>query len=269
VTVPPPVPPRPKAHRRPSMELVVLGSGTAVPHPRRGSAGYLLRGGGVTVIVDTGLGTLQKLARLGVSLAEPDAVAYTHLHLDHTAELAPMLFALKNVGIGRRKPLAICGGPGFRDFFGKLARMYGTWVEPQGFPLAVEEVPDGTVPLGPWLLTAVPVRHTPQSVAWRIEDPGTGKVVAFSGDTDVCRGLVEAARNADVAIFECSFPNERKVEGHLTPGEAGRAASLAGARRLVLTHFYPECEGADILGQSRETYGGEVILARDLMRIPI
>ncbi len=251
------------------MECIVLGSGTAVPHPRRGSAGNMVRHGGFTLLVDAGLGTLQKLAVLEVSLAEPDVVAFTHLHLDHTAELAPLLFALRNAGIGRRKPLSLLGAPGFRDFYGKLRRMYGAWVEAENYPLLVEEITDRPVSLGSLVLTAVPVLHTPQSVALRVEDPETGKVIAFSGDTAVCPGLVTAARNADVAVFECSFPNERKVEGHLTPGEAGEVAAAAQVKKLVLTHFYPECEEADILGQCRETFSGEVILAEDLLRVPV
>jgi ribonuclease BN (tRNA processing enzyme) len=221
------------------------------------------------LLVDAGLGTLQKLAVLGVSLTEPDVVAFTHLHLDHTAELAPLLFALRNAGIGRRKPLSLLGAPGFRDFYGKLRRMYGTWVEGEDYPLLVEEITDRPVSLGSLVLTAVPVLHTPQSVALRVEDPETGKVIAFSGDTAVCPGLVTASRNADVAVFECSFPNERKVEGHLTPGEAGEVATAARVKRLVLTHFYPECEEADILGQCRETFSGEVILAEDLLRVSV
>jgi ribonuclease BN (tRNA processing enzyme) len=36
-------------------------------------------------------------------------VAFTHLHLDHTAELAPLLFALRNAGIGRA-----CMVPGWK-----------------------------------------------------------------------------------------------------------------------------------------------------------
>lgn len=251
------------------MECVVLGSGTAVPHPRRGSAGYLLRHAGCTVLVDAGLGTLQKLAVLGVSPAEPDAVAFTHLHLDHTAELAPLLFSLRNAGVGRRKALTLLGAPGFRDFYERLRRTYGSWVEAEGYPLLVEEISVRPVSLGSLVITAVPVSHTPQSVAYRVEDPETGKSVAFSGDTDVCGGLVAAARNADVGVFECSFPDERKVEGHLTPREAGEMASAARVRRLVLTHFYPECEGADILGRCRETYAGEIILAEDLLRVAV
>ena len=251
------------------MEGRILGSGTAVPHPRRGTAGNLVRRSGATILIDTGLGTLQKLAILGISPAEPDAVAFTHLHLDHTAELAPLLFCLRNVGIGRTKTLTLLGAPGLRDFYERLRRMYGSWVEPEGYPLEIEEISDRPVSLGSLVLTGFPVMHTPQSLAFRVEDPGTGKAAAFSGDTDLCEGLVAAARDADVAVFECSFPDEHKVEGHLTPGEAGTAASSARVRKLVLTHFYPECEGADILGQCRATFSGEIILAEDLLRIPI
>jgi len=251
------------------MECFILGSGTAVPHPRRGSAGNMVRHGGCTLIVDAGLGTLHKLAVLGVSPAEPDVVAFTHLHLDHTAELAPMLFSLRNTGVGRRKGLTLLGAPGFRDFHERLRQTYGSWVEAEDYSLLVEEISSRPVSVGSLVLTAVPVLHTPQSVAFRVEDAETGKVVAFSGDTDVCAGIVTAAKNADVAVLECSFPNERKVRGHLTPAEAGELATAARVKKLVLTHFYPECEGADILGQCRETYSGEIVLAEDLLRVPV
>jgi ribonuclease BN (tRNA processing enzyme) len=229
----------------------------------------MVRHGGCTLLVDAGLGTLQKLAVLGVSLAEPDVVAFTHLHLDHTAELAPMLFSLRNTGIGRGKALTLLGAPGFRDFHERLRGTYGSWVEAEDYSLLVEEITSRPVSLGSLVLTAVPVLHTPQSVAFRVEDTETGKVIAFSGDTDVCAGIVTAARNADVAVLECSFPNERKVRGHLTPAEAGELATAARVKKLVLTHFYPECEEADILGQCRETYSGEIILAEDLLRVPV
>ena len=251
------------------MEMIVLGSGTSVPHPKRGSAGYLVRGAGRTILVDAGLGTIQKLATLGISLAEPDAVAFTHLHLDHTAELAPLLFALRNPGIGRTRTLVLIGAPGFRDFYARLRRMYGASVEPLDYPLEIEEIEGRPVSLGGFTLRAFPVSHTPQSVAYRVEDPADGKSVVFSGDTDSCEGLIEAARGTDLAVFECSFPDGRKVEGHLTPREAGELASRSAAKRLLLTHFYPECEGEDILGQCRDTYAGEILLAEDLLRVPV
>jgi ribonuclease BN (tRNA processing enzyme) len=147
--------------------------------------------------------------------------------------------------------------------------MYGAWVEPAGYALEIEEIGRGPVSLGGFTLRAFPVNHTPQSVAYRVEDPAEGKSIAFSGDTDVCEGLVEAARDADLAVIESSFPDGRKVAGHLTPGEAGEIASRSNARRLLLTHFYPECEGEDMLQQCRKYFAGEILLAEDLLRITV
>jgi len=251
------------------MELIVLGSGTALPHPHRGSAGQLVLCGDRTILVDAGPGTLRKLALLGIALTAVDAAAFTHLHLDHTAELAPILFALRNPGIGRTRRLTLLGAPGFREFYARLRKMYGAWVEPLDYLLEVEEIDRRPFSLGGIVISAFPVSHTPQSIALRLADPDGGSVVAFSGDTDVCEGLAEAARDADLAVFECSFPDERKTEGHLTPREAGEIASRAGAKRLLLTHFYPECDGVDILGQCRKHFAGEILLAEDLLRVAV
>ncbi len=58
-----------------------------------------------------------------------------------------------------------------------------------------------------------------------------------------------------------------KVPGHLTPSLAGRIATQAGVKKLVLTHFYPECEQVDIAKQCRKTYQGPLELAEDLKEI--
>ena len=70
-------------------------------------------------------------------------------------------------------------------------------------------------------------------------------------------------------ILECSFPDEMKVEGHLTPSLAGRIARKAHCRRLILTHLYPLCDEYDILRQCRKEFAGEVIVAHDLLRVKI
>ena len=96
-----------------------------------------------------------------------------------------------------------------------------------------------------------------------------GKVLAYSGDTDYCPGLVALARDADVLIAECSFPDDRKVTGHLTPSLVGRAARESGCRKVVLTHLYPPCDTCDIAQAVQGEFAGTVIVAEDLMNIVI
>jgi len=60
--------------------------------------------------------------------------------------------------------------------------------------------------------------------------------------------------------------------GHLTAGQAGRVAAESGARLLVLTHFsqrYDASDGQRLAEEAAAAFGGEVVLARDLDRIPV
>ena len=113
-----------------------------------------------------------------------------------------------------------------------------------------------------------PVYHTDQSLGYRIED-SQGRSIAYSGDTGPCDGLADLGREADLFVLECSFPEGRGMDNHLTPSEAGAAAGRANARKLILTHFYPQCEGADIIGPCASRFHGPIVTAEDFMTFEI
>ena len=117
-------------------------------------------------------------------------------------------------------------------------------------------------------VVSTPVEHNEESLAYKITD-AEGTSVVYSGDTDYSDGLVELAKDADILICESSLPDGLKVDGHLTPSLAGTIASRAHVKKLVLTHFYPECDTYDMIGQCRTTYAGPLVLAEDLMRIDV
>ena len=66
-------------------------------------------------------------------------------------------------------------------------------------------------------------------------------------------------------VCEASFPEWGKVPGHMVPSEAAEMARRAGARRLLLTHFYPECDEVDMAAPARAVFPGPVSLAEDGM----
>ncbi len=51
--------------------------------------------------------------------------------------------------------------------------------------------------------------------------------------------------------------------------EGRKAVNLMESRKLILPHFYPICDDYDILGECREEFGGEIVLAEDLMIIEV
>jgi ribonuclease BN (tRNA processing enzyme) len=93
--------------------------------------------------------------------------------------------------------------------------------------------------------------------------------VVYSGDTDYSENLIALSKDADVLICESAVPDDFRVKGHLTPSLAGDIATRAGVKKLILTHFYPECDNADIEFEVRKAYDGPLVLAEDLMEIKI
>jgi ribonuclease BN (tRNA processing enzyme) len=250
------------------MKLTILGSGTGVPSAIRGGPGYLVQSDHLNLVMDLGMGTLAKLARLGVSLKHFGPILITHLHPDHIAELISLFFALKNLGIGRRETLQIFGCHGLIQLVEELQGVFGDWIRPGSYPLEIQEMGKETIDLQDIQITSIPVDHTDHSVGFRLRDR-SGKVLAYSGDSDVCPGLTELVAGADLAVMECSFPDQKKCAGHLTPSEVGKAARKARAKKVLLTHLYPECEGIDLIGQCRAFYEGETYLAQDLVEYDI
>ena len=101
-----------------------------------------------------------------------------------------------------------------------------------------------------------------------------GQVFAFVMDTRWCLGALELADGADLLVCESTFldvdADMADLYGHLTARQAGRLAHEAGARSLVLTHFsrrYPDEQA--FVDEARSEFGGDIVLAEDLMRIPV
>jgi ribonuclease Z len=111
----------------------------------------------------------------------------------------------------------------------------------------------------------------------QVSEPKPGQRFAFIMDTRICDAVFALADQADMLVCESTFANAEaglaRDYGHLTAGQAGQIAAQSGARRLVLTHFSQRYESGDddqrLAGEAASAFGGEVVLARDLGRIPV
>jgi ribonuclease BN (tRNA processing enzyme) len=243
------------------MQLTVLGAGTALPVPGRSPAGYLLRIGDERLLFDLGPGTLARLAAADVSYRDLTRVFISHLHSDHVLDLVTLLQASNATpGWTREKPLELIGCHGLKAFVARLTELFdGT--APEGFSIAVTELGEDRRDFDGWKLETTLTGHTTNSIAFRVEADGTS--VVYSGDAIEAPALTKLARDASIFVCECSFPKGWKTCDHVTADGAGRMAQAAGARRLILSHLYPPAIRADVVGQAREAYEGEIILAVD------
>jgi ribonuclease Z len=109
-----------------------------------------------------------------------------------------------------------------------------------------------------------------------MSEPRRGQRFAFIMDTRLCDAAFALADQADMLVCESTFAETEAAlaeeYGHLTASQAGRIAAQAGARLLVLTHFsqrYDPEDGQRLAGEAASAFGGEVVLAHDLARIPV
>lgn len=252
--------------------VTVLGSGTCVPSLHRSSCSVLIETGGIKLLFDSGPGTMRRLLEADTKIFEISYIFYSHFHPDHTGELVPFLFATKYSGGNlRQTPLTIISSKGFTAFYNGLQTVYGKWIElaPGLFHIVeLDNETRNTRKFNNFMVESIPVQHNDESLAYKVISPG-GRSVVYSGDTDFCENLIALARDADLLICESALPDELKVDGHLTPSLAGEIATKANVGKLVLTHFYPECDHVNIEKECRKTYSGPLILADDLMKVEV
>ncbi len=253
-------------------KVTILGSGTCVPSLKRSSCSVMAEIGDTKLLFDSGAGTMRRLLESGTTVFEISYIFFSHFHPDHTSELIQFLFANKYPdGSRRKKPLTIIAGTGFSGFFSGLKAAYGHWIELAPGMLDVIELytngPDSRR-FDNFTVDSLPVEHNDESLAYRITGPNK-KSVVYSGDTDYSDNLVTLAKDADLLICESAFPDQLKVDGHLTPSIAGQIAARADVGKLVLTHFYPACEQFDIEKECRKSYSGPLVLAEDLLKIEL
>jgi ribonuclease Z len=110
----------------------------------------------------------------------------------------------------------------------------------------------------------------------QVSEPRPGQRFAFIMDTRLCDAAFALADRADMVVCESTFAETEaalaREYGHLTAGQAGRIAAESGARLLVLTHFsqrYPVSDGQRLAAEAAAVFGGEVVAARDLDRVPV
>jgi len=258
------------ASEPPVTTATILGSGTCVPSLTRSACAVLIEAGGERILFDSGPGTMRRLLQAGVQIFELPFVCFSHFHPDHSGELVPFLFANKYPdGSLRQRSLTLIAGRSFSNFFNGLRSVYGRWIELAPSMLNIEELstkqPDRRE-FGGFVLESAPAVHNPESLSYRVTG-SDGRSVVYSGDTDYSEELIRLSRGADLLICESALPDELKVDGHLTPSLAGEIAARAKVGKLVLTHFYPECDTVDIAAQCRRTYEGPLVIASDLLRI--
>ncbi|SDA67558.1 MBL fold metallo-hydrolase [Mesorhizobium qingshengii] len=273
--------------------LVLLGSkgGPALRPGGPWPSSSLLRIGGRKIVVDCGLGVTRGLVDTGISLKALDLIFITHLHSDHVLELGPLLHTAWTAGLAT--PVGVFGPPGTGHYWQRFCQAMEFDIEirivDEGRPdirelVSIVELGEGQVVEQRGLeVSALRVDHPPVTDCFALRFEHGGKSVVFSADTACFPPLADFAEGADILVHEAMLEegierlvartgNGARLKEHLLAShsfaqEAGRIASEAGVRRLVLNHLIPaddpEIGEADWIAAVRKTWAGDLTIASD------
>jgi len=256
------------------MQLVVLGSGTSVPHPARAASGYWLDAGNDDgkLLLDLGSDTPHRLAQEQLDWPNLDVIWISHFHWDHMAGLLALLFGMRWAPqtMKRTKQLRIFGGPGLRQVLEGINAANNFQLNGQNFPVGITEVTSGEVfqPVAGFTAKVFSTPHTNESLAIRLTSENN-KSLVYTADTGYCEELISFAKGATVLLMECSFRKNKPVQTHLELSDAMNIAAGAAPDTLVLTHLYPEWDEVDLEAEARALWQGKTIQATDGLRLVI
>jgi ribonuclease BN (tRNA processing enzyme) len=275
------------------LEVIVLGSGGPRPFGRASASYIILVDGTPRILMDAGPGSFLRIGELGLDVSSVDTVLLTHLHIDHSGDLAAFFNARALSSDG---PITYrIFGPDGGGLFPKTSRFVDLLVGDKGAfeyqktfgadekfivkDLAINLDSAQTTILDDHglVIEEIATHHGDcPSVAYRITYKGVALVYSGDMDASALPNLVRLAQNADLLIFNCAVLDppqspEQLYELHTPPRKIGEAARHSGVKSLLLSHTAPDVESREtaVRKSIRMSYGGPVAFATDRLRVRV
>lgn len=289
------------ANEKTSLELIVLGSGGPRSFGRAASSYLIAVDGAPRILVDVGPGTFLRLGELDADLERLDTILLTHLHIDHSGDLAafvkardltynePLRFRIFGPDAGSSAGSASAAFsaeyPSTKSFVDRLLGEHGAFaylpafrnklaLEVTDLPITREAPIREVLREGDLRVTSIAVDHdNVPAVAYRVEHRGHAIVV--SGDlASKNDNLASLADRADVLVYDAAVVDPpgspaKLYDLHTSPKRIGEVAAKAHVKSVLLGHVPPNVESAkaDVLRSVHATFGGPADLASDCLRV--
>ncbi len=279
-----------------SLALMGVKGGPAIRPGSNMPTSMLLQLGGMTILVNAGLGVTRGICDQGVALTDIDLIVITHLHSDHYLELGPLFHTAWTAGLNRTIP--VIGPKG-------LDRYWTGFQDSMGFDIALRirdegrcdfnsladiQIIQNTTTFGNITLHTMRNVHPPITDTFALRFEAGDKAVVLSGDTAYMPEMAAFAKGADLLVHEAMLRDgvealcARMTNGderlrthilrsHTDAADVGRIAKDAGVKQLALNHFVPDGD-PDFTDQHweaevRKHWDGSLWLGKDGMVIHI
>lgn len=270
------------------LALQVLGSGGPEMTDQRASTSYLVwQNGKAIVLIDAGAGSALSFERSDARIEDLQAIAFTHLHVDHSVDFVTLVKA--SFFTQRDQDLPVFGPtgnnllPSIEDFTLALFGPKGAWPYLGSFFDSESSAQFHFVPQtvtadeANWQtinenlrLGAIRTHHGPlPALAWRIETKEGS--ITISGDMSNRRNALQVlGKETDLLVAHNAVPEAAGgvLNLHMPPSEIGKIAAVAKPGQLLITHRMNRTLRADsedaTSEQIRKNYSGPLMFADDM-----
>ena len=255
------------------------------------------------MLLDCAEGTQDNIRRCHIKLQALGTILISHLHGDHFFGLPGLLSTMHLCG--RTEPVTVIAPKGAKQVIETTFELTGNHI---GYPLEFTEM-DFSEGLHRVFegkrctVDAFPIVHSVPTYGFRItenkeykgvqgsteECQDNGNVLhsqalpstpqhsplyyAYCCDTAYTEDIIPYIQGVDLLCLECTFANELETlateRQHLTAGQAGRLAALAGVKQLLLTHISARYKEPQILLDQATAEFPNTLLAEDTLVLEI
>jgi ribonuclease BN (tRNA processing enzyme) len=271
-------------------QIVLLGTGTPNADPDRSGPAVAIVVNETPYLVDFGPGVVRRAAAAyrmdvkGLAMPKLTRAFVTHLHTDHTAGYADLIFT--PWVLEREQPLEVYGPKGLRAMTDHILKAYREDVgirldglEPAnktGYKVKATEIKPGLIYTDQNVkVTAFQVNHGswPQAFGYRFDTPD--RSIVISGDCAPSESVIKNCNGCDVLIHEvyseAGFATRPPVwqryhsKFHTSSRELAEIATKAKPGLLILYHqlFWGTSED-QLVDEVRQFYKGRVVSGSDL-----
>ena len=230
------------------MKVTILGNNGPFPSAGGACSGYLITDGDKNILIDCGNGVLANLQKF-IRIEELDAIILTHLHSDHMSDMMVLRYAIQikmNRGANIR-PIDVYAPNQPQEEYNRIDIPGVFNLKPLNHELVLN--------FGDMKLEFKEMVHPVTSYAILIVCKD--KKFVFSGDTSWNDNIIDFSKDADIVMLDAGLLSKDKKSDnvpHLTARECGIVAQKANAKRLLLTHFWPEDDVADHIKEASENF---------------
>jgi ribonuclease BN (tRNA processing enzyme) len=274
-------------------QIVLLGTGTPRPDPKRSGPATAIVVNGTAYLVDAGPGVVRRAQAAvdnginGLAVASLQTAFITHLHSDHTVGLPDLIFT--SWVQGRHVPLKLYGPPGISEMAKHILLAWQADIDIRTKGLERRDAAGATVEAhdvkpGPiyqdanLAVTAFPVRHG-DVPAYGYRFDTADRSVVITGDTSPSPEVIDNCRKCDVLIHEAYAEDYRpadmpgwieyRAKHHTTTTQLGELAAKAQPGLLIVYHRGIGPAGREIsdrryLDEIGRTFKGRVVIGQDL-----